>query len=225
VSLGFVAKGRSERYGSAASRILRFTLDGGRQLRVDELFRAVDSSAGNVTETLVAHLDTPLFLQLTSARRVIGRLGSTPFELREDQLEALRDFASRMSPTTFRLASTPAAERGGAAGKAAGKKAWYDANEVTERAELTAMPTLPTYPALPDSLRTERLVQFEYVVDTTGHVELATLRGEFPSRDAPFVEALRAVISRWKFRPAVKGGVAVRQRVRTQMVFHPPRTP
>jgi hypothetical protein len=220
VSLGFISKARSQRYGSAASRILRFTLDGGRQLRVAELFRAVDSSAGRVTETLVARLNTPLFLQLTSARRVVGRLGSTPFELREDQLEALRDFASRMSPATFRLAGTPGAELG-----AAVMKEWYDANEVSERAELTSLPAVPAYPPLPDSLRGDRLVRFEFLVDTTGHVELATLRGEFPSRDAPFIEALRAVLSRWEFRPAVKQGVAVRQRVRTQIVFHPPQTP
>jgi hypothetical protein len=222
VSLGFVSKGRSPRYASTASRTLRFTLDGGRQLRVGELFRAVDSSAGRVAETLVARLDTPLFLQLTSAHRVIGRIGSTSFELREDQLEALRDFASRMSPATFRLAGTPAAERGGAAAR---RRGWYDANEVDERAELTAIPITPAYPPLPDSPRAERLVRFEFVVDTTGHVELATLRGEFPSRDAPFIEALRAVISRWEFRPAVRQGVAVRQRVRTQMVFHPRQAP
>ena len=221
VSLGFVSKAASPRYASAASRTLRFTLDGGRQLRVGELFRTVDSSTGRVTETLVARLDTPLFLQLTSARRVIGRLGSTPFELREDQLEALRDFASRMSPATFRLANTPAA--GG--GAAAERRGWYDSNEVSEPAELAGTPITPAYPALPDSLRAERLVQFEYVVDTTGHVELTTLRGEFPTRDAAFIEALRAVASRWEFRPARKEGAAVRQRVRTQMVFHPPQTP
>ena len=221
VSLGFVSKGGAPRYASAASRTLRFTLNGERQLRVGELFRTVDSSAGRVTETLVARLDTPLFLRLTSAQRVVGQLGATRFELREDQLEALRDFASRMSPTTFRLAGTPAAESGGAAAE---RRGWYDANEVSEPAELTTTPIAPAYPALPDTLRAERLVQFEYVVDTTGRVELTTLRGEFPSRDAPFIEALRAVASLWEFRPARKDGVAVRQRVRAQMVFHPPDT-
>jgi hypothetical protein len=127
-----------------------------------------------------------------------------------------------MSPATYRLASTPAAERGGVV---TAKKEWYNANEVDEPAELTSLPTMPAYPALPDSLRTERLVRFEYLVDSKGHVELATLLGEFPSRDAPFIEAIRSVASRWEFRPAVKGGVAVPQRVRAQVVFHPPQTP
>ena len=220
VSLGFISKAPSQRYASAASRTLRFTLDGGRRLHAAELFRAVDSSAGRVTETLVARLDTPTFLQLTSAQRVTGQLGSTPFELREDQLEALRDFASRMSPPTFRLAGTPAAERGGAAVN----KEWYDANEVSERAELTSLPAMPAYPALPDSQRAERLVRFEFLVDTTGHVVLPTLHGEHPT-DTPLIEALRTVVSRWEFRPARREGVAVRQRVQAQMVFHPPQTP
>lgn len=78
------------------------------------------------------------------------------------------------------------------------------------------------YPDLPDSLRTSRTVLVEYVVDTTGKVDLATVRGRAPERDAPFLEELRRVMPEWEFYPAVKGGAKVRQVIRQAFVFEPP---
>lgn len=51
---------------------------------------------------------------------------------------------------------------------------------------------------------------FAFVVDTAGLIERLTARAVGGNSPA-FAQAIAATMSRWRFRPAIKGGVAVRQ--------------
>ena len=69
-------------------------------------------------------------------------------------------------------------------------KAWYEPNEVDQRAALTMLQDAPRYPdAVPPATRRPRLVPIQFVVDTAGHVDLATLHTSTPA-DTPFVQAV-----------------------------------
>jgi len=82
-------------------------------------------------------------------------------------------------------------------------------------------------PAYPDSLRvagTEGFVVAEFVVDTTGQVDLETVQIVRSTHPA-FRESVRAALAGMQFRPAWRGLHKVRQLVRQRFAFRLMRPP
>jgi hypothetical protein len=76
----------------------------------------------------------------------------------------------------------------------------------------------PAYPPYLEETHVEGFVIAEYVVDTTGLADSATLHIDIASHPA-FVESLRAALPGMRFEPATLNGHKVRQRVRQEFVF------
>jgi hypothetical protein len=66
-------------------------------------------------------------------------------------------------------------------------------------------------------------VLFSVVVDTSGYADLSTLT-VMPQSDPRAVAALRPTLRALRFRPALRSGVAVRERVIQSLLFEPPPT-
>jgi TonB family protein len=90
-----------------------------------------------------------------------------------------------------------------------------EVDEMVERYEGSAA---PVYPRDLAAVGTEGLVEAIYVVDTTGRVDTTTI--EVVRTDDPrFSESVRTALGQMRFRPAKRGGKAVRQRVQQQFRF------
>ncbi len=74
-------------------------------------------------------------------------------------------------------------------------------------------------PLLTSNISAELL--YAVTVDTAGSADLATLT-VMPDADPRFVAALRATLAAYHFRPAYRGGIAVRARTIQAMFFEPP---
>ena len=197
---------------------------GGAAVTVPVTLRAVDSSTGRAREQLFLKVPSRDFLRVVSAGRAVVRLpgasAGARLALGETQLEALKDFASRMAPAAHAaaaarqggaLATTPLVERAGV----------YLSNQVERRAVQRGALVPPRYPAqLPVGVRDRRVVVVEFVVDSTGTPEAGTLLGH-AARDSLFVQEIGAVLPRWRFTPAVKDGRPVRQTVVHTIPFDP----
>lgn len=88
-----------------------------------------------------------------------------------------------------------------------------------------AAPVAQRPPDYPEALRLTGAggaVMLEFVVDTAGRVELATFRTVGAANPA-LVDAVRQAAPAWRFRPARRAGVAVRQLVRQRFAFAPER--
>lgn len=200
-----------------AAKRLVFTLDDGSTVVTDSLITVVDGSSGHRIETRSRKVLRRDFLRIANSTRVTARAGSLEFTLGEEQLEALRDFASRMSPAAHAAAlaaasakvETPAFEL---------KRDFYEAKEVDAFARPSAVQTIPPYPAGVPHQPWKFAVR--YVVDTTGHVDPATFDAMDPS-DSAYVEALRRVVPAWEFKPAEKDGHHVRQIIRQVLTYDP----
>jgi protein TonB len=84
-----------------------------------------------------------------------------------------------------------------------------------------------TAPAYPDSLRregTEGYVEAEFVVDTTGRVDLSTIR-ILHSSHSEFATSVRIALAGMAFRPAWRGFRKVRQLVGQRFAFRIIRPP
>ena len=94
-------------------------------------------------------------------------------------------------------------------------------DKMVERDEGSAA---PAYPPELLALRAEGLVQATYVVDTTGRVDTTTIQ-VLRSDDPGFTESVRTALGLTRFRPARRGGKAVRQLVeqRFRFLITPPR--
>ena len=90
-----------------------------------------------------------------------------------------------------------------------------EVDRVVERWESSAA---PVYPADLLALGAEGDVRATYVVDTTGTVDLATIR-VLASDDPRFTESVRTALGGMRFRPAVRRGAAVRQLVEQRFRF------
>jgi TonB family protein len=77
---------------------------------------------------------------------------------------------------------------------------------------------LPRFPALMRSAGVEGAARFQFVVDTLGRVELATVR-EVESTNGAFAMAVRGTLPRMRFTPARVGGRVVRQLVEFPILF------
>lgn len=186
----------------------------------DDVLRTVDSAAGGASETVALRMPTRVFFQLARAPAPILRVGGRPLALGAEQLEALRDVASRLSPEGYaraRAASPVIAPTR----HMRVRKDFYEPTEVDQRAVPSAFHGSPRFPDLPEAQRLPRQVLVEFVVDTTGRVDLATLRGRSPAEDALFVEVLRLAMVKWEYTAATKDGRKVRQIVRQAIQFDP----
>jgi hypothetical protein len=88
----------------------------------------------------------------------------------------------------------------------------------------------PRYPVVLDDRRVEAVVVVEFVVDTTGHVDVGTikdrwpadrprLRGELGAYYRTFLRTVSSALEDARFEPARIGGCPVRQRARMPFVF------
>lgn len=79
----------------------------------------------------------------------------------------------------------------------------------------------PRYPSMLESSRVAGEVVAQFVVDTTGKADMATLR-ILQSSNELFSAALESVIPRWRFLPAEAGGRKVKQVVQVPVRFVAP---
>ena len=210
----------SSRPRFAGVREIAFVLDGSQRITAGPVLRQQADTVGGVTETIALRMPAAVFLRVVNARQAALRIGGTQVSLGEDVLEALRDFASRMEPAGYERARAAARAEVAAPGMTV-RKDWYEPGEVDERAAVSMLQAKPAYPDLPPRERRVRTVLVEYVVDTTGRVDPASVRAPSPDEDPRFVEAVRAVAAQWEFTPARKGGRPVRQIVRQALLFEP----
>ena len=222
VSVAFVANEATPRFGG--SRAVRLTPgDGGAVVAIEEkeIAHTFTGSGARAEERVAFRMTTADFLRLVHSSSLTVRVGATEHALSDESLEALRDFASRMRPATFdstRAAATAVV----ATGPYRLRKDVYEARDVDESAKPSLLGAAPAYPAtIVGADRVRRQVLVEYVVDTAGVVDLASLRGRFPERDSLFVAALRPVLAQWRYTPATKAGRPVAQLVRQAVTFEP----
>jgi TonB family protein len=90
-----------------------------------------------------------------------------------------------------------------------------EVDEMVERYEGSAA---PVYPRDLLAMGAEGMVQAIYVVDTTGRVDTTTIQ-VVRSDDSRFAASVRAALGLMRFRPAKRGGKAVRQAVEQQFRF------
>jgi protein TonB len=76
----------------------------------------------------------------------------------------------------------------------------------------------PAYPQYLEETRVEGFVIAEYIVDTTGRADSASLHIEMATNPA-FSESLRAALPNMRFTAATLNGRKVRERVRQEFVF------
>jgi hypothetical protein len=223
VSIAFVANDSVARF-AAGSRAVRLTPAEGAPvtIREKEVAHTFGPAGAGKEERVAFRMLTSDFLRLVGARSLAVRVGATTeVALSEESLEALRDFASRMRPSTFD-STRAAASADVATGPFRLRKDVYEARDVDTPAKPSLLGVLPPFPAaIVGADRVRRQVLVEYVVDTTGTPDPASLRGRFPERDSLFVEALRPALAQWRFTPATKAGHPVAQIVRQAVTFEP----
>ncbi|HEY7613914.1 MAG TPA: energy transducer TonB [Gemmatimonadales bacterium] len=94
----------------------------------------------------------------------------------------------------------------------------YTALEVDRMVERYESSAAPVYPPQLEVRRTQGQVVAAYVVDTAGRVDTTTIR--VLGSDHPlFTESVRTALAEARFRPAKRGGHAVRQLVQQRFRF------
>jgi protein TonB len=76
----------------------------------------------------------------------------------------------------------------------------------------------PAYPSMLQSAHVDGEVLAQFVVDTTGRVDMSTFRA-IQATDQLFVQSVRRALAEWKFLPAEVEGVKVRQLVQMPLTF------
>jgi hypothetical protein len=219
LTFALIARDAGELFGAKPAMTL--VLDDGAPIAVPAQRFARPVGARTTETTVYATMPRATFLRLTSATRAEVRVEDRRWTLAPDMLEALRDLASRMSPAGYRAAKAAAgtvAARDDEADTASATRTFL-ASEVDTPVRPRGLLARPRFPV--DAPATRRRVWFRYVVDTVGSVDLRTLRGETPTADSLFIDALRGAAGRWLFVPAKKEGRAVRMEVRQVFEFVP----
>jgi len=90
-----------------------------------------------------------------------------------------------------------------------------EVERMVERYESSAA---PVYPPRLSALGKEGRVQATFVVDTTGRVDMSSVH-VLASDDPEFSESVRTALGEMRFRPATRGGRAVRQLVEQRFNF------
>lgn len=75
---------------------------------------------------------------------------------------------------------------------------------------------------MPVSQRRYAEVGVRFVVDTSGYVERGSI-AVLPGAPAALDRATRELVAGWRYRPAVRGGLPVRQVIATSLVYDPSR--
>ena len=216
MTFALVRRGAAE--GFAAKPVLALVLDGGSPVPVTSQRFARQAKADTTETTIYATLPRATFLRLTSAGRAEVRVDGEAWTLAPDMLEGLRDLASRMSPAGYRAAKSEKGMVAEAASEVSSAPV-YQASDVDAMIKPRGPLARPSWPV--DAPVAKRRVFFRYVVDTTGLVDIATVRSETPKTDSLFVESIRNVAAKWVFVPARKGGQPVRVEVRQVFEFEP----
>ena len=94
----------------------------------------------------------------------------------------------------------------------------FTALEVDQMVERYASSAAPVYPPELSARGTEGQVEAAYVVDIAGRVDTTTIR-VMRSDHPRFTESVRAALAEARFRPAKRGGSAVRQLVQQRFRF------
>jgi TonB family protein len=94
----------------------------------------------------------------------------------------------------------------------------YSALQVDQMVERYESSAAPVYPPELSARGTEGQVEAEYVVDATGRVDTTTIR-VMRSDHPRFTESVRDALAEARFRPAKRGGIAVRQLVQQRFRF------
>ena len=76
----------------------------------------------------------------------------------------------------------------------------------------------PIYPPMLQSARVDGEVLAQFVVDTTGRIDMSTFRA-IQATDELFVQSVRRALAEWKFLPAEVEGRRVRQLVQMPLTF------
>jgi hypothetical protein len=202
------------------SPALLAVIDSSSAVWLGAVYRDTLGTGTDAVETLAAHVPLATFLTLAGARTATIRAGHVDIPLTAEDLEALRDLASRMSPSAGGNAPQPPGPPTRVLPRS--ERDWYEATEVDTPARPSTLPEHPRFPDVPAGERRRRELFVEFVVDTAGHAQLVNVRGRDDGSIAPFVDALRAVMAHWEYEPARKGGVAVPQVIRQVVVFDPP---
>ncbi|HEX6965665.1 MAG TPA: TonB family protein [Gemmatimonadaceae bacterium] len=79
----------------------------------------------------------------------------------------------------------------------------------------------PRYPSMLESAHVDGTVLVQFVVDTTGRVDMSTFT-VLKATNALFVDAVKRVLPSWRFYPAEAGGHRVRQLVQMPLAFTVP---
>lgn len=85
---------------------LDFLVDGER-MSIGTLDHDGSVGEGYVLEFMAAHISVSQFLRLANAKTIEGKLSTTEFSLSSDQIETIKDFASRLSGGTVDEAMDP----------------------------------------------------------------------------------------------------------------------
>lgn len=96
VHLRFLSKSTNWKYLDHSS--LDLILNDNIRLNLGNLKHDGTVGSGYVLEFMYADLPVETFLQIATAQKVEGKLFTTEFTLKPEQIEALKDLASRLSP-------------------------------------------------------------------------------------------------------------------------------
>ena len=99
-----------------------------------------------------------------------------------------------------------------------GGSSTYSARQVEKAVVPLAGNPKPEYPSVLQSGRVEGEVLAQFVVDTTGRVDMSSFRAIQATNDL-FVQSVRRALAEWKFRPAEVEGRKVRQLVQMPLTF------
>lgn len=94
----------------------------------------------------------------------------------------------------------------------------YFGFQVEQQAQILPGQGAPEYPHIMANSRIEGAVLVQFVVDTTGRVEMPTFR-VIRASDTAFVAPTRAFVARVRFSPASVGGRRVRQLVQLPLEY------
>lgn len=94
VVLKFASHAGNEQYPPGQSLELMVS---GERVPIGQLTREVSKSGGYVVETLTVGVPFETFLKIATATDVSGRLYATPFQLRPDDMDALKLFATEVA--------------------------------------------------------------------------------------------------------------------------------
>jgi histone H3/H4 len=188
-----------------------------------EVSRTTSGDTVRAEERVAMRMPTPVLQRIASATGVSAHVGAASVRFSSSAMEALREFAARLTAEGYERA-VAAAQHDAVATSRAGlsvRKDWYEPTEVDERAAPTVFPEKPKYPVVAAEDRVRREFLVEFIVDTTGHATLRNVRSTGGGPVDPYVSALRAAMARWEYAPAKKNGRPVPQIVRQVVVFDP----